>query len=233
MTCQEAESRHRHFSNVRLQPDSAVIAASSNNFLEAGSDVDACSLTLPDRNNNTTAQLEHNRPRGMETRSQARASHTYHSQQQQAQQQQRQPYPQVSTQSSNYPSTSSFASISQPNFPGMLQTAPSGFASAPLPSPSASQPQAYFGALAPTSQPGMQAQQQQQMQQQMQQGHRYQAGQQQQGQMGGGSSYVGQRGDGGGTPETAPFLKDFNLVAEAAKRAQMACLARDLGDVGI
>ena len=45
--------------------------------------------------------------------------------------------------------------------------------------------------------------------------------------------YMGQRADGGGAPETAPFLKDFNLVAEAAKRAQMACLARDLGDVGL
>lgn len=42
---------------------------------------------------------------------------------------------------------------------------------------------------------------------------------------------MGQRGDGGGTPETAPFLKDFNLVAEAAKRAQMACLMRDMGEV--
>jgi hypothetical protein len=36
----------------------------------------------------------------------------------------------------------------------------------------------------------------------------------------------------GGAPETAPFLKDFNLVAEAAKRAQMACLTRDFGDIG-
>jgi len=34
-------------------------------------------------------------------------------------------------------------------------------------------------------------------------------------------------------PETAPFLRDFNLVAEAAKRAQVACLTRDLGDVGL
>lgn len=34
-------------------------------------------------------------------------------------------------------------------------------------------------------------------------------------------------------PETQPFLQDFNLVAEAAKRAQVACLARDLGDCGL
>ncbi|KAF2774230.1 hypothetical protein EJ03DRAFT_346857 [Teratosphaeria nubilosa] len=32
---------------------------------------------------------------------------------------------------------------------------------------------------------------------------------------------------------TTPNGRDFNLVAEAAKRAQMACLARDLGDVGL
>lgn len=47
------------------------------------------------------------------------------------------------------------------------------------------------------------------------------------------SSYVGQRGSEGGVPETAPFLQDFNLVAEAAKRAQMACLERDLGECGL
>lgn len=34
----------------------------------------------------------------------------------------------------------------------------------------------------------------------------------------------------GGQAGSAPFLKDFNLVAEAAKRAQMACLMRDMGD---
>ena len=34
-----------------------------------------------------------------------------------------------------------------------------------------------------------------------------------------------------GSPETASFLNNLNLVAEAAKRAQMACLMRDFGDV--
>ncbi|KAF7874132.1 hypothetical protein EAF04_002804 [Stromatinia cepivora] len=33
--------------------------------------------------------------------------------------------------------------------------------------------------------------------------------------------------------ETNPFLKDFNLVAEAAKRAQMACLMRDMEGCGL
>lgn len=38
---------------------------------------------------------------------------------------------------------------------------------------------------------------------------------------------------GGANDPTAstPFLRDFNLVAEAAKRAQMAVLMRDMGDV--
>ncbi|KAK3685453.1 hypothetical protein B0T22DRAFT_482422 [Podospora appendiculata] len=35
------------------------------------------------------------------------------------------------------------------------------------------------------------------------------------------------------TPSTDAFLKDFTLVAEAAKRAQMACLMRDMEGVGL
>ncbi|KAK3051558.1 hypothetical protein LTR09_007213 [Extremus antarcticus] len=155
----------------------------------------------------------------METRSQRRAAQT-----------QRPSYPQATTQSASQPSSvfQSSASISTMNAghhysqqqqqPHMLQTHQPGMASAPLPSPSASQPSAYFGSIsqqAPTSHPN------QLQQQRIPQG---QAGT---------GSYLGQRGDGGGTPETAPFLKDFNLVAEAAKRAQMACLARDMGDVGL
>lgn len=41
----------------------------------------------------------------------------------------------------------------------------------------------------------------------------------------------GQTGGAGAVPETAPFLKDFNLIAEAAKRAQLACLMRDMDDM--
>jgi len=33
--------------------------------------------------------------------------------------------------------------------------------------------------------------------------------------------------------DAAPFLRDFNLVAEAAKRAQMAVLMRDMEAVGL
>lgn len=35
----------------------------------------------------------------------------------------------------------------------------------------------------------------------------------------------------GGPTATAPFLQDFNLVAEAAKRAQMSIVVRDLESV--
>lgn len=85
-------------------------------------------------------------------------------------------------------------------------------ASAPLPSPLAaqqSQDHYFLTASMPTSHPQQQ---------------RHLPGTQQQ-------AFVGQRGDNGRMPETAPFLNNFNLVAEAAKRAQLACLARDFGDV--
>jgi len=32
---------------------------------------------------------------------------------------------------------------------------------------------------------------------------------------------------------TATYLRDFNLLAEAAKRAQMACLMRDMEAMGV
>ncbi|KAM0420817.1 hypothetical protein ACHAPT_011347 [Fusarium lateritium] len=35
------------------------------------------------------------------------------------------------------------------------------------------------------------------------------------------------------TPSTDAFLKDFNLVAEAAKRAQMAIMVREFEECGI
>ncbi|KAL6865956.1 hypothetical protein ACO1O0_002056 [Amphichorda felina] len=35
------------------------------------------------------------------------------------------------------------------------------------------------------------------------------------------------------TPSTDPFLKDFTLIAEAAKRAQVAVMVRDFEECGI
>jgi hypothetical protein len=151
-------------------------------------------------------------------------------------------YPQITTPSaalsasqSVFQSTSSLASVSSYNTvpqasPNMLaqQTPTFAAASAPLPSPSSNQhPTAnYFSSIVQSQQGPVSHSQQQAQQQQQHQQQRFPTGQN--------STYVGQRGGGqGGTPETAPFLRDFNLVAEAAKRAQMACLARDLGDVGL
>lgn len=39
--------------------------------------------------------------------------------------------------------------------------------------------------------------------------------------------------DAAKVPSTDTFLKDFTLVAEAAKRAQMAVMIRDLENVGL
>ncbi|KNG80047.1 hypothetical protein ANOM_011829 [Aspergillus nomiae NRRL 13137] len=41
-------------------------------------------------------------------------------------------------------------------------------------------------------------------------------------------SYPHQVSGSGGPTATAPFLRDFSLVAEAAKRAQMSVMMRDL-----
>ncbi|CAK4032460.1 Hypothetical predicted protein [Lecanosticta acicola] len=144
-------------------------------------------------------------------------------QQQHQQQQPRPSYLHIQTQSpsssstsSVFQSTSSLASLSSINQPQSSQMPES---SAPLPSPAVNQPMSYFGSIASQPTTTSHPAQQQRAPAQAQQAA--------------GSHYVGQRGDGGGVPETAPFLQDFNLVAEAAKRAQMACLSRDLGDIGL
>ncbi|KAF2169896.1 hypothetical protein M409DRAFT_20310 [Zasmidium cellare ATCC 36951] len=137
---------------------------------------------------------------------------------------QRPPYPQVTVQaaspssqtSSVFQSTSSLASLSSlnsaPHNPHMAE-------SAPLPSPSMAQPNNYFSSISSSHAPTSHPTQSQRIPAQAQQAVS--------------SPYVGQRGDTGGAPETAPHLAQFNLLAEAAKRAQMACLSRDLGDIGL
>ncbi|PNS20371.1 hypothetical protein CAC42_5821 [Sphaceloma murrayae] len=118
--------------------------------------------------------------------------------------------------SSAFQSSSSLSSISSMGTGLSVSTSPTqdqqsqfpqSFNSAPLPSPSQSNQAHYFASL------------QSQTQQAPPQSAPHQ------------SPYMGQRGGQmGGVPETAPFLNNLNLVAEAAKRAQMACLMRDFGD---
>lgn len=141
----------------------------------------------------------------------------------------RQTYPQVSSPSSMHStfqsstSLSSLASMStSPSQTNMHSRQSPVLSSAPLPSPSGERQPAggnYFGAMQSVSmqsqvQPFQQRNQSipQQPQQQMPAPHQ------------------GQRGSNGGMPETATYLQGFNLLAEAAKRAEMAVLMRDLDD---
>ncbi|KAI5370295.1 hypothetical protein Slin15195_G011730 [Septoria linicola] len=130
--------------------------------------------------------------------------------------QQRPSYPQhTSGPSSAFSSLASLASVNNSAMPQSSQLSVPG-SSAPLPSPSTQQPANYFGSLAPQATTSQRSDPQQQRMASLQQQ----------------ACFVGQR-HSGGAPETAPFLQDFNLVAEAAKRAQMACLSRDLDEVGL
>lgn len=121
----------------------------------------------------------------------------------------------TSTTSSAFNSSSSLSYTSASTGPSSTPSAAAMpqqmFSSAPMPSPSVAQRQNYFG-QGPTSHPDAQASQTQ---------HRTSVCQQ----------HIGQRGNGAGAPETAHFLQDFNLVAEAAKRAQTACLMRDFDEM--
>lgn len=139
-----------------------------------------------------------------------------------------------STASSAYQSSSSLTGYPSPrpsNAPNfgqspMFAQAASCASSAPLPSPLTQQPSHYFGSIALSTGAtghGHPTQPQATLHAGPWQQAAAVASQEQ--------SYTGQRGAGGGAPETAPFLSNANLLAEAAKRAQMACLMRDLGDV--
>ncbi|KAM0805667.1 hypothetical protein BDR22DRAFT_297086 [Usnea florida] len=100
------------------------------------------------------------------------------------------------------------------------------FSSAPSTSPSANQPSQYFppypqhrhqtSASLPQSQPAT-SQSQPQSQLQSQQQSQQQSGQAQQ----------------CGNDPSQSKSKDFCVIAEAAKRAQMACLMRDMGEVAL
>ncbi|KAI6803214.1 hypothetical protein KC363_g9106 [Hortaea werneckii] len=148
------------------------------------------------------------------------------------------------------PSASSPMMMQDPSSPDMMMLdstsssnhpPPFSGAQAPLPSPTdgSYQPTSYFGSIDQQSQAAAVAASQMAYAPQ----HRLPASQgPTAGDVAGGAgcaaanpaSYVGQRGGNeGGVPATAPFLQDFSLVAEAAKRAQMACLERDLGECGL
>lgn len=86
---------------------------------------------------------------------------------------------------------------------------------------------------ASSSQPGPQPQAQAQQEHGSQAGQKQQDGSQQQSQapqeIHTGFTYVPNRDNAGSTnPETAKMLHDYSLLAEAAKRAQVACMIRDL-----
>ncbi|KAF2725775.1 hypothetical protein K431DRAFT_290284 [Polychaeton citri CBS 116435] len=135
--------------------------------------------------------------------------------------------PSSSTSSSAFHSTSSLASVQIPNDQtSMMQS--KGFVSAPLPSPAATmsrqQSTCYFGSnnqvSGPTSHP--------------QQPHLASASRLPPQQQFNAPQLMSQGGgEAGGAPETSSFLLQANLLAEAAKRAQMACLMRDMDDIAL
>lgn len=136
--------------------------------------------------------------------------------------------PTSSTASSAFQSSSSLASIHSPNSTGsVFQASPASSTMyeqrAPFPSPLPTQSTNYFGSINNASVMSGSQQAAQLQHSETQQRPRASIAHS--------NSFVGQRGDGAGAPETAPFLDNFNLVAEAAKRAEMACLMRDMGDV--
>jgi len=109
---------------------------------------------------------------------------------------------------------------------------------APLPSPSATQPNQYFSHPFPQASNSGFAQQQAQMtsatttQGWGQQSYQAQATASTT-QQAPPAEQPQQRGGSQGPNATSPFIRDFNLVAEAAKRAEMAVLMRDLEGVAL
>lgn len=114
-------------------------------------------------------------------------------------------------QSSNISHSSSYSSSSS-------LTSQSSTASAPMaPSSSNAQYQQYYGSLNQQPQP----QQQQQQQQRIQTPQRHPSFEYQPNRQGAGQTAA----------ETARYLDQAALLAEAAKRAQMACVMRDIGEM--
>ncbi|KAI9880516.1 MAG: hypothetical protein M1830_002556 [Pleopsidium flavum] len=108
---------------------------------------------------------------------------------------------------------------------------------APLPSPSTTQPNRYFpqSSLPTTSNPPHMQPQQYSKQAPSSQATSQHALLQPQSHHQQPSAYdcPPQRGTANDPSAASPFLRDFNLVAEAAKRAQMAVLMRDMEGVAL
>ena len=126
----------------------------------------------------------------------------------------RPPYPTLPTPASSSSSTSSSAFQSTSSLPSLSAPSP---ASAPLPSPSAQQhSEPFFSSLGP-----QRPQQLQELYQQPQSATQPLS-----------FDYRPNREDAGRTAaETKSLLSEYALVAEAAKRAQMAVLMRDMEGV--
>lgn len=168
----------------------------------------------------------------------------------------RPPYPTLSPSQSSSAYTSSSSLASMPSSDQPAHNEPFSQQSAPLPSPTTEQRQ-FFGSLnAPDTEQQKQMryftrssnqmqQQQQQSVSQMASQQQQQPIQQQQQASGTGSAsqpplqqmqtsfnYRPDRQDAGATnAQTMAMLADYNLIAEAAKRAQMACMIRDLDEM--
>jgi hypothetical protein len=154
---------------------------------------------------------------------------------------QRPQYPSLQTSSQTSSPFHSYSSLSSVSSQGSLLSPnmPQNASSAPLPSPTVSHQAQYFGSIHPQQTQQSQShaqyaqqyaqQQQQHPHQQQQQPHNQQ--QEQQKSMSGYHYQPDRAGAGQTAPETARYLGDFGLVAEAAKRAQMAVLMRDMEGV--
>ncbi|KAI5210184.1 hypothetical protein E4T42_01430 [Aureobasidium subglaciale] len=130
--------------------------------------------------------------------------------------QQRPAYPQASYNQSNFTSSASLSSLASintsPDQTNMSsRQSPTLVSAAPVSSPSS---QSQFSLPPSMNQENNYYQQMPQFSQQQQ--HR-------------GSFSEEQRPSG--LNDTSPFLQDFSLLAEAAKRAQMACMMRDFDDL--
>ncbi|KAI9844995.1 MAG: hypothetical protein M1837_005139 [Sclerophora amabilis] len=145
-----------------------------------------------------------------------------------------QPPPSTSSSSFQVPSNNptAAAAAAASNSSHLFASPPPQFAQAPLSSPSGNQAAPYFSSGPPVTSHQSQ-QSQSQPQPQSQPPPRHPSSSQSTYQMHGEHPTNSERGRANDPSATAPFIRDLNLVSEAAKRAQMACLMRDLDGVAL